>query len=236
MALPPPPPPPFTPSGNFPQPNTTVTVPMPADAQRRRQAFAYYSESLRSTHTGGDHLTLLQVQGTTANFTVRDRRSLAAQTISVEATLKELKTYLIPQVKDLAQVFGVSRPTIYSWLNNESKPGAEHIQRMSDLHGLVLHAKIAFKDLPLKHVHSAIASSKMITLLSRRELPAETVINGVIDQIAANAIVEAGQRKARRQIDIVQKSIALGNSRGISDDIRLQTDILTGKGFPEEDS
>lgn len=236
MALPPPPTPPLFPSGNFPQPSTTLTAPAPADAQRRRQLFSAYMESLSGTRVGSDTLILLQAQGTTANFAIRDRRSVMTRSISVEATLKDLKQYLIPQIKDLAQVFSVSRPTIYAWLNNESRPGPDHIQRMADLHGLVLYAKIAFMDLPLKHVHNAIAESTLIALLSRRELPAESVINGVIDQIASNASVEAGQRKARRRIDIVQRSVAMGNSSELNEETRLQTDILTGKGFGIEDS
>lgn len=235
MALPPPPTPPLVPYGNFPQPSTTITATVAADAQRRRRAFEYYTGTFQGTRTGPEQLILSHVQGTTTSFVIHDQRSLVTQTISVEETLKELKTYLIPQVKDLAQVFSVSRPTIYSWLNNESKPGSEHIQRMATLHALVLHAKIAFKDLPLKQVHSAIADSSMITLLSRSQLPAESVINNVIDQIASNAAAAAAQRSGRRRIDIVRSSIALGNSAELSDETRLQTDIMTGKGFaPEE--
>lgn len=235
MALPPPPTPPLAPYGNFPQPSTTITTAVTADVHRRRKAFEYYAGIFQGTRTGSDHLILSYVQGTTTGFVIRDQRSLATQTISVDEALKDLKTYLIPQVKDLAQVFSVSRPTIYAWLNSESKPGAEHLQRMANLHALVLHARIAFSGLPLKHVHSAIAASTLINLLSRSQLPAESVINSVIDQIASNATLEAGQRSARRRIDIVHSSIALGNTAELNDDTRLQTDILTGRGFAAEE-
>ena len=52
---------------------------------------------------------------------------------TVSEAIASIRARLSLQVKELAQIFGVGRPTIYSWINEESSPHGHRLERIESV-------------------------------------------------------------------------------------------------------
>lgn len=61
---------------------------------------------------------------------------VSVATLSPAEIIAEIRTAFSLQVKELAEIVGVQRPHVYSWINEESKPRGHNSDKLSWLYGL----------------------------------------------------------------------------------------------------
>ena len=92
------------------------------------------------------------------------------QNETVSEAIASTRARLSLQVKELAQIFGVGRPTIYSWINEESSP---HGRRLERIKKVAKAAKLwdKFSDLPAGNlVRNLVGGERLVDLLSKEEI------------------------------------------------------------------
>lgn len=98
---------------------------------------------------------------------------------TVSEAIASIRARLSLQVKELAQIFGVGRPTIYSWINEESLPHGHRLERIEKV------AKVAklwdqFSYLPAgKLVRNLIGGETLIDLLSKEQISEHEVLTAM---------------------------------------------------------
>lgn len=78
----------------------------------------------------------IQVHGHTDDLPQPDTATPASQLALVRDVIK-------PAMTDLANVFGVTRQTLYNWANAEKQPSPEHAARLDDLASAARHLSAA---------------------------------------------------------------------------------------------
>lgn len=54
--------------------------------------------------------------------------------LSYQETIASIRSALSLQIKELAEILGVTRPTVYSWINNDSQPSADNRKRLQQVY------------------------------------------------------------------------------------------------------
>lgn len=73
----------------------------------------------------------------TASFTLTDppnrQTARTAELLDVASVVAEVRSSLSLQIKELAEILGVQRPTVYSWLEGDQKPQDQNRRRLLEL-------------------------------------------------------------------------------------------------------
>jgi hypothetical protein len=92
-----------------------------------------------------------------------------------------LQHYFSLNLSDLALVVRVSRPTIYSWLRNESSPQSHNVFRMRQLFGLVkLWSSLSRKPLGSYLKSPVVEGQSVFDLLSQDQIDRELVRQALV--------------------------------------------------------
>lgn len=92
------------------------------------------------------------------------------QNETVSEAIASIRARLSLQVKELANIFNVGRPTIYSWINEESSP---HGHRLGRIKKVAKAAKLwdQFSDLPAGNlVRNLVGGETLVDVLSREQI------------------------------------------------------------------
>jgi len=142
---------------------------------------------------------------------------MSLELLSPAAHLSKIRQVLNPTISDLATAFGVSRQAIYKWLDNESTPESDHLQRIRSLS----LAADAFRDAGVARAASlltvkAFAGKSMLDLVA---------VNGLLPQHTQALIAEV------RIADAAYERSGLATSKATPTDAWLSE--LSIPGAPE---
>jgi predicted DNA-binding transcriptional regulator AlpA len=131
------------------------------------------------------------------------------------------------QIKELAAVLGVSRPTIYSWLRDEEKPQPQNRKRIAHL----LKFAKAWKSMSKAPVGSMVRNQLGDDSKSLVELLSDSVPDDVAILSRMQALVDAKAKKPKGIHEIAKRhGIDLSRVR----ESQVEFDVLTGKPFHED--
>ncbi len=154
------------------------------------------------------------------------RHNLPASLDTADA-VASIRAALSLQVKELATVLGVTRPTIYTWLRNDEKPQSHNRRRISQLHKF---AK-TWDSMSSKPVGAAVRNeigidgNSLVDMLANEQLDEADII------LRMQKLAEARSNKSRGIHEIVKRhGIDLTKVR----ESQAEIDVLTGKPFRED--
>lgn len=101
----------------------TLNVGADADVIYKNVQYVYPDDSGMSSHLYGNGLSLPD-----DGYLIEPKGVL-----SVPDKLLDVKSFFSLNVSDMSNVFDVSRPMIYSWLNGDSSPRASNLEKISSL-------------------------------------------------------------------------------------------------------
>ena len=156
---------------------------------------------------------------------VSNAGSNCIQKETVSEAIASIRTRLSLQVKELAQIFGVGRPTIYSWINEESSP---HGHRLDRIEAVAKAAKLwdQFSDLPAGNlVRKLIGGETLVDVLSKKQVSQSEVLMAM--QSMASKLENDASEFSGESIDLR----AVGNVKPQPEVI----DAMTGKRVFLED-
>ena len=134
------------------------------------------------------------------------------------------------QIKELAQILKVERPTIYAWMKGFALPQQHNQIRLRQIHRLAMQWN-RLSDQPTgTGIHELDAAGRsVVDYLKENVLPEETIM-GRLEAIAVGASTRATSRKPRLS-ELAQKhGIGLKEIREQGEEF----DIVTGKPFSVE--
>jgi transcriptional regulator with XRE-family HTH domain len=96
--------------------------------------------------------------------------------LTLQETLAAIQHYFSLNIKELAQILGVSRPTIYSWLRAEQEPQATNLARIAELHSLTrLWQKISIRPIGAPVRTPVVGERSLLQLFAEDELNRELI-------------------------------------------------------------
>lgn len=145
----------------------------------------------------------------------------------ISAALATIRSHFSLQIKELALILGVQRPTIYSWMRDESKPQPDNRHRISQILRFVSYwQNLGGKPLgDLVRNHFDEQGRTLLDLFSQNPLD-ESQINFHMSRLASVKPV----RPAR--LSEIAKREGIDLSKVAKSD--LEFDVLTGRSFDEE--
>ncbi|MBM1142719.1 helix-turn-helix transcriptional regulator [Alcanivorax sp. ZXX171] len=132
--------------------------------------------------------------------------SVDTQPSSLQQRLEALKGDLGLTVTDMAELFGVARPSIYAWLKGQ-EPRPENVERLADFE--VAAKAVSGLQLPRlgKLVKRPLKSGTSLFLLIKQGAPLEAALA----ELRETARVEAAQRRSEKgRHDLMASSDAAG--------------------------
>jgi DNA-binding transcriptional regulator YiaG len=114
---------------------------------------------------------------------------------SVAEQLSFIRHYLSLSVSDLARVVGVQQPTIYSWLQSETAPRGESLERLAMLEHVATHWK-SLANRPLGALASLAVGANGETFAVLLERTSEGQLRATLDHLAARLRKRAPSIKA----------------------------------------
>lgn len=103
---------------------------------------------------------------------------------SAAEQLTFIRHYLSLSISDLARVVGVQRPTIYSWLQNQTAPRRESLERLAMLERVAAYWK-SLASRPLGALASLAVGGNGETFAVLLESAAAEQLHEMLDQLAA---------------------------------------------------
>lgn len=103
---------------------------------------------------------------------------------SAAEQLTFIRHYLSLSISDLARAAGVQRPTIYSWLQNETAPRRESLERLAMLERVAAYWK-SLADRPLGALAALAVGENGETFAALLESASEEQLREMLDQFAA---------------------------------------------------
>lgn len=193
---------------------------------RRRREFSQLAQCIG---TGGSvgaatNYTLVFASGDTTVVVVGQGTKGSAPMM-----LREIKAFLVPQIKDLAPVLKVKRQSVYAWLKGENV-SPENMDRIKEIHALVLLARASFAGVDRKKLEAALISSPISDLL-RQERPEPAQVETQIRILETQLKNQPIPRVARKHVDLQETARRVGAPDRHDRDSRIQQQILTGKGY-----
>lgn len=216
----------------LPAPSPAIVVRAPTEIERRRRQFDVLRQQVG---TGGtiEGFAGIFLGTTNAVFVVLDKRGETTQGPAVPEMVRTIKASLTPQIKDMAVILGVRRPTIYAWLDGSSVPVDDNLARIKEVYALAQGAATLFEGLDQKLLHTALLGSPLVSLLQRASIPhaqVQTQLRAVKRQVQESM----AQRARRKQVDLMGIARQMGKPARPDPEARLQIDILTGRGYSPE--
>jgi transcriptional regulator with XRE-family HTH domain len=181
----------------------------------------------RHESTGSNPLVILPVAETPSEKPA-PRRHMPVPAFHEQVA--SIRSSLSLQMKELAQLVGVERPTVYSWLNQRNTPHAANRERLHALYRIARHwAQLSSAPLG-KALHEVDADGESIfSLLAQTPLPVSAVRARLAH--AAERAAETAPRRGTSVRELAAKhGIDLRRVADRQDDI----DIETGKGVLPE--
>lgn len=156
------------------------------------------------------------VQGILEDY--EGKRTATAEPKPASAIISEICATLSLQIKELAQIIGVERPTIYCWIKGTSEPKKENSRRLRDVYTVAVQwKKRSSKPVGSARNDAASDGSSLVDLLSQAPFPHQRIADH-LDSLLAIASDTASPKTLR------ERAI----ERRISPQ-REAIDVLTGK-------
>ncbi|MEZ6115544.1 MAG: helix-turn-helix domain-containing protein [Pirellulaceae bacterium] len=150
-----------------------------------------------------------------------------AESLDTSEAVATIRSTLSLQMKELANVLGVSRPTVYSWLRDEEKPQPQNRQRIARL----LKFAKAWNSLSKSPIGATVRNELGEDGKSLVDLFTESSPNDVAIFSRMQSIVEAKATKPKGIHEIAKRhGIDLTKVR----ESQAEFDVLTGKPFHED--
>lgn len=192
----------------------------------RSSQWAQWAALFKDSGTGAEHSIVpcwVEPEWEEASFTGRSPEPPLDSSDAVAT----IRASLSLQIKELAIVLGVERPTIYAWLRGTVRPQPQNLARIAEL----LDLSKLWNSLTKRPVGSAVRntlgseSKTLVTLLAERDLD-------------RNAIQLHMRNIAAQQRDRPKGIHEIAKERGIDlstiRESQSEFDVITGKPFDED--
>jgi transcriptional regulator with XRE-family HTH domain len=149
-------------------------------------------------------------------------------TVSVPRQVAEIRVSLSLQIKQLAAVLHVERPTVYAWINEQSIPHPQKRMRLRTLYELAKYwDELAPEPLGKSLTEPALDGPSVFELLQQAEIP-QPLIRGRFERISSGRI-----RKGTVELQEKRTLTEIAEKHGVEwarvKEQDGQIDILTGK-------
>lgn len=141
--------------------------------------------------------------------------------------ISEIRSSLSLQVREVAEIVGVERPTIYSWIRGEVMPQRPNQARLGQLHGYARQWR-SYSSRPIgRVVRQSGADGKSLLDLLKAEDQGEAYIVAKFRAIAKHQ----KESDLARKPSVREKAEELGFPALPEDEGQREIDFLTGKRF-----
>jgi hypothetical protein len=152
-------------------------------------------------------------------------------TLSIPKLIAGIRASLSLQIKEIAEMLQVERPTIYAWIKDKSKPHKQNRERLNQLYYLAKQWDNISNNPIGKAIHDIVYDGRSLF----DYLKESNIQKGIVLSCFA-AIKHAAVESAQRNNGQIKKSVAeLAREHGIDlshvHDQEEQIDVLTGKRY-----
>lgn len=180
---------------------------------------------LRNSFGSGSQFRVRDCVVKAENISTKPLREASAASKSTSEAVAEIRARLSLQIKELAEIVGVERPTVYAWIKGIAEPQKHNQSRLRRLQRIAL-AWARLSELPPGAAIRVVDDSgySVIDLLKREPMPEEFVL----ERLRLISSKPTGEMRARR------KSLRqFASEKGLDlQKVRMQTDevdLTTGK-------
>jgi len=158
----------------------------------------------------------------------------STQVFDVDEVVADIRSALSLQIKELAEILGVQRPTIYSWLQGNQKPQEHNRDRLIQLQRVAAIWN-GFNHLPLgKAVREKLNSDgkSLVDFLKQESLDIvaiESHMRAMSDQLSKQILAPSEQKKSVRELATIA-----GQNLSLVGDQQMVIDVMTGKRVHED--
>lgn len=169
----------------------------------------------------------------TASFTLTDQSKKQpvkmTELLDVASVVAEVRSSLSLQIKELAEILGVQRPTVYSWLEGDQKPQDQNRRRLLELLK-VARIWTQISDQPVGKTIRTQLNESGLSLLDQLKREAISLYE-VEEHMRAIADLSAATQKKKSVLDLAKENgFDLSGVR----DQREVVDAMTGKRMHED--
>lgn len=194
-------------------------------ARRREQNIVLGFAAILTTHTGTVRPVAIFP---TISFEKSTRVRSLHTTASVPGQVAQVRASFSLQIKQLAEVLNVERPTVYAWIKEQSEPRPQKRSRLRQLYQLAkCWDSLAIEPLGKALTEVASDGCSILELLQQSEIPQSLIaerLRGIANTRARGEAGASPRKKSPAQI-AEERGIEMARVREQSGKI----DILTGK-------
>ncbi|MBM4090962.1 MAG: hypothetical protein FJ276_16295 [Planctomycetes bacterium] len=195
-------------------------------ARRRQQNLSRLPVALIMARTGTNPPVVFVTTYLVTSKPARSERADA--TVAVSRLVAHVRSSLSLQIKQLAEVVGVERPTVYAWIKEQSQPRPQKLVRLKGLYQL---AKCwdEFASEPLGKAITEVARDgySILDLLLQSEIPHAIVTDRFRAIARARGQAQTADIRGRRTLAQIAREQGIDMKRVKQQNDQL--DILTGK-------
>lgn len=149
-------------------------------------------------------------------------------TISIPRLIAQIRLSLSLQIKQLAEVLAVERPTVYAWIKEQSEPRPQKRIRLRQLYQLAKRWD-ELADEPLGKALTDVASDghSILELLRQSEIPQSLIVDRFKGIVGAKGLGGTAARQRRKTLSQIAEEHGIETARVKQQNDQIDT--LTGK-------